>query len=111
MTTEAGSRGGKTKVTLSFVVDTVSFVFGVDREKVLGGSRSKYESEARQWVCYVLSRAGLSTASISKKLGRDHSTVIYSLRRCHERLKTKEGRRVYDGITQHLLNPRLRDCA
>jgi chromosomal replication initiation ATPase DnaA len=111
MQLEGGSKDVKPKVTLALVVDAVSVVLGVNREGVLSQSRTRCQAEARQWVCYVLWRAGLSTASIGKKISRDHSTVLYSIHRCRDRLKTKEGRLLYDDIARYLVNPKLRGCA
>jgi chromosomal replication initiation ATPase DnaA len=105
------SKDEKPKVTLALVVDTVSFVLDVNQEHVLARTRYRAATEARQWVCYVLWRAGLSTTRIGEKIGRDHSTVLHGIHLCQDRLKTKEGRQVYDDISKYLVNPKLRGWA
>jgi chromosomal replication initiation ATPase DnaA len=70
------------------IIETACVVFDLPRAAILGPSRAKHISEARQAVIYALARrTRLSQVEIARVLGRsDHTTVQHALkvveRRC-----------------------------
>jgi chromosomal replication initiator protein len=64
------------------VIDAVANEYVTTREQITSSSRLLVVAQARHLVAYVLSRSGLSLREIGETLGgRDHSTIINSLRR------------------------------
>lgn len=62
------------------VLREVSEASGIPIARILGPSRVRPVVEARQLVCHVLRRHGMSYPQIGKVIGRDHTTVIHSVR-------------------------------
>lgn len=56
-------------------------VYAANVEDVLSDSRHGSVVKARQMACWLMSQQGLSTAHIGRFLNRDHTTVIYAIRR------------------------------
>ena len=71
------------------VVELVAQSFSVTVEQVLSRSRSRSIARARQASCYVLrERFGMSLHEIGSLLDRDHTTVLHSIHRSAELMKT-----------------------
>ncbi|HKY58354.1 MAG TPA: helix-turn-helix domain-containing protein [Aeromicrobium sp.] len=66
--------------------------FGTSPDMILSGSTKREDSDARATVCYAAHLLGMSYSFIGRQIGRDHSTVMYSVGRVGE-------------------TPRLRVCA
>ncbi|HVA90810.1 MAG TPA: helix-turn-helix domain-containing protein [Chloroflexota bacterium] len=62
------------------VLATVSQHFQVSVPAILGSRRTPLEVAARQVACAVLASLGERPASIGRRLHRDHSTVVHSLK-------------------------------
>jgi chromosomal replication initiator protein len=67
---------------------TCAVAFGLTEAELIGRSRLRELTLARQATCYVLRRRmGLSTAVIGRMLGgRDHTTVLYAIRQTEARI-------------------------
>lgn len=58
---------------------------------VLGVTKARHVSQARGAVWYVLrDRLGLTFTQIAEVFGRDHTTVIYGVRRVHKAVGTDQ---------------------
>jgi chromosomal replication initiation ATPase DnaA len=64
----------------------VSVATGIGLSKIMSRDRTKHVSRARQLAMRRLYDAGpeWSTTRVGRYFGRDHSTVVYALRRCPE---------------------------
>lgn len=64
------------------MVDDVAAAFGVTRKAIAAPQKGTPEAiEARQLVCLFASWRGYSTPQIGRYIGRDHTTVMHSIRR------------------------------
>ena len=71
------------------ILDYVSRYFGVEKEVICGQQRVKDAVAARQVAMFLIrSMTNLSQDDIGKVFGRDHSTVIYSLKEVEKKMKT-----------------------
>ncbi len=61
--------------------DVVCREAGVTVEELLSPLRFRDLVVARQVLCYMLTRRGLSLSQAGRWVGRDHATVLWSLRR------------------------------
>lgn len=70
----------RSEVHLDDVLDSVSNVFGIDIDRILGRERSQEVALPRQIAMYLLRQeANLSLPQIGEALGgRDHTTVMYA---------------------------------
>jgi chromosomal replication initiation ATPase DnaA len=64
---------------------------GVSIKDVIGSARFKSATAARWKACRRLRDKGLSYAQIGMKLNRDHTTVMYAIRRMREGINAWEG--------------------
>jgi hypothetical protein len=75
----------------------------VDVDRLRGSERAPEVQRARQLTCYVLRQAGYTLVEIAQLLGRDHSTVLYALRRVDESAALAEqGWELVEGILPFL---------
>ena len=70
-----------TRLTAHEIIDRVATLHDVDTADITGPSRSPEHCEARRCVMRELKAKGWSTPRIGRLLNRDHSTVVYGLRR------------------------------
>lgn len=63
------------------IIASAADLYGVDVDEVLSTSRADRATRARQSACWLLRGRGMSLPEIGRALGRDHSTVLYSIRR------------------------------
>lgn len=76
-------------VNLENVLEAVVSVSGVPGEKILGKRRDRDISTARHIFCYLSrSHTVASLDAIGKFLGRDHTTVINSIRVVNDMIDT-----------------------
>lgn len=70
------------------ILEFVSKYFSLDKEIICGQQRVKDAVFARQVAMYLIrSMTNLSQDDIGKIFGRDHSTVIYSLKEVEKKMK------------------------
>lgn len=62
------------------VLTEVSEATGISISRILGRSRVRPVVEARQLVCHVLYRHGMSYPQIGRLINRDHTTVLHAVR-------------------------------
>ncbi len=73
------------------LLEETAQLFGLTRADLIGTSRRRHVVEARQAAAWVLRHAypALSLEAIGEVLGgRDHTTIIYSIARVEERMRT-----------------------
>lgn len=65
--------------TVNAIIKRATEIYNVQREEIIGPSRTRRRVRARQYVMYHARMAGRSSLpEIGRRLGgRDHSTVIY----------------------------------
>lgn len=83
----------KTKANKTQLVDTVCEVFKLDKEWLLSKSRKREVAEARKVVSYIaVHKLGLTLSYTGKEIlnGRDHTTVIHSIKSFHDLYETEE---------------------
>lgn len=66
---------------LGDIIDRVSQEFKVHRRDILGRAKYNFILPARFGLCKILRERGLSYSQIGRVLDRDHTTVIYAVRR------------------------------
>ncbi len=92
-----GGRGERPTADLGRIIDLVCRSFKVTREELASDSRLKRITLPRSIVFYLGRRfTDLSLASLGKKLGRRHTTVLYALNRVERAVVRKDriGRQV-----------------
>ncbi len=67
------------------IVDDVAEATGVPASAILGESRVRRITRARQIVMFVAHRQGLSLTEIGQFLRRDHTSVMHGIRQEAER--------------------------
>jgi len=79
---------GNALPTPSLIVNQVCKFYSIDEAVLRGTQRNKGTTEARQVAIYLIRKlTNLSTPDIGKELNKDHSTVIYSIRKVEQELK------------------------
>ena len=81
----------------------LSQITGVPEEKILGKRRTRQVSELRQILYYVLRKTGYSFPSIGFALGRDHTTIMYGVRKIKDRLKISSNNDLYRKIINDVI--------
>lgn len=76
-----GGRAPAPGCAVEVLVARVAAVTGVSAGRLLRGSRVLEEARARWFLCRCLRDRGLSLPAIGRIVGRDHTTVLYGLRR------------------------------
>lgn len=81
---------GKSKElpTPSLIISEVSRFYSIEENVLRGTQKTKGTAEARQLAMYLIRKlTNLSTPDIGKEFGKDHTTVIYSIRKVEQGLK------------------------
>ena len=79
---------GNALPTPSLIISQVCKFYSVDEEKLRGTLKNKGTSEARQVAMYLIRKlTNLSFPDIGKEFAKDHSTVIYAIRKVEMELK------------------------
>ena len=79
---------GNALPTPSLIISQVCKFYSVDEEKLRGTQKTKGISEARQVAMYLIRKlTNLSLPDIGKEFNRDHSTVLYAIRKVETSLK------------------------
>ena len=81
--------GGSSLPTPSLIINQVCKFYSVDESVLRGNLKNKGTAEARQVAVYLIRKlTNLSTTEIGKEVDKDHSTVIYSIRKVEAALKS-----------------------
>ena len=80
---------GNALPTPSLIISQVCKFYSVDEEKLRGTQKTKGISEARQVAMYLIRKlTNLSLPDIGKEFAKDHSTVLYAIRKVEVALKS-----------------------
>lgn len=79
---------GSSVPTASLIISQVSKFYSIDESVLRGTLKNKGTAEARQVAMYLIRHlTNLSLPEIGREFGRDHSTVIHSIRKVELSLK------------------------
>ena len=74
--------------TASLIISQVCKFYSVDEAVLRGTLKNKSTTEARQMAIYLIRKlANLSLPDIGKEFARDHSTILYAIRKVESALK------------------------
>ena len=80
---------GNALPTPSLIISQVCKFYSVEEEKLRGTQKTKGISEARQVAMYLIRKlTNLSLPDIGQEFAKDHSTVLYNIRKVEASLKT-----------------------
>ncbi len=80
---------GNSLPTPGLIISQVCKFYSVDESVLRGTLKNKGTAEARQVAIYLIRKmTNLSTPDIGKELNKDHSTVIYSIKKVESSLKS-----------------------
>lgn len=82
---------GKSKElpTPSLIISEVSRFYSIEEQVLRGTLKNKGTAEARQIAMYLIRKlTNLSLPDIGKEFGKDHTTVLYSINKVEQALKT-----------------------
>lgn len=78
--------------TPSLIIGEVSHFYNIEESVIRGTLKNKNTAEARQVAMYLVRKlTNLSLPDIGKEFGRDHSTVIHSLKKVEQQLAAGTG--------------------
>ena len=79
---------GNTLPTPSLIISQVCKFYSIDETVLRGTLKNKGTTEARQIAIYLIRKlTNLSLPDIGKEFGRDHSTILYGIRKVEVALK------------------------
>ena len=79
---------GNAVPTPNLIISQVCKFYSIDEAVLRGTLKNKGTSEARQTAMYLIRRlTNLSLPDIGKEFGKDHATVLYSIRKVEAALK------------------------
>ena len=82
---------GNTLPTPSLIISQVCKFYSVEEANLRGTLKTKGVAEARQVAMYLIRKlTNLSLPDIGKEFGKDHSTVIYNIRKVELALKSDD---------------------
>ena len=80
---------GNALPTPSLIINQVCKFYSIDETVLRGTLKNKGTAEARQVAVYLIRKlTNLSTPEIGKELGKDHSTILYSVNKVESLLKS-----------------------
>ncbi len=80
---------GNALPTPTLIISQVCKFYSIDESTLRGTLKNKGTAEARQVAIYLIRKlTNLSTPDIGKELNKDHSTVIYSINKVENALKS-----------------------
>ena len=81
---------GNTLPTPSLIINQVCKFYSMDEAVLRGTLKNKGTTEARQVAIYLIRKlTNLSLPEIGKEFGRDHSTILYAIRKVEVALKSE----------------------
>ena len=79
---------GSSLPTPGLIIGQVCKFYSIDENTLRGTLKNKGTAEARQVAIYLIRKlTNLSTPEIGKEVGKDHSTVLYSIRKVETTLQ------------------------
>jgi chromosomal replication initiator protein len=79
---------GNALPTPSLIISQVCKFYSIDEAVLRGTLKNKGTAEARQIAIYLIRKlTNLSLPDIGKEFGRDHSTILYAIRKVEMELK------------------------
>ena len=82
---------GNVLPTPSLIISQVCKFYSIDESVLRGTLKNKGTAEARQVAIYLIRNlTNLSTPDIGKEVNKDHSTVIYSIRKVENAIKAND---------------------
>ena len=79
---------GNALPTPSLIISQVCKFYSIDEAVLRGTLKNKGTTEARQVAIYLIRKlTNLSLPDIGKEFGRDHSTILYAIRKVEVALK------------------------
>ena len=79
---------GNAVPTPSIIITQVCKFYSVEESTIRGTLKSKGVTEARQVACYLIRKmTNLSLPDIGKEFNRDHTTILYAIRKVEMALK------------------------
>jgi len=79
---------GNALPTPSLIISQVSKFYSIDEAVLRGTLKNKGTAEARQVAIYLIRKlTNMSLPDIGKEFGRDHSTILYAIRKVEMELK------------------------
>ena len=79
---------GNAVPTASLIITQVCKFYSIDEAVIRGTQKNKGTAEARQVAMYLIRKlTNLSLPDIGKEFDRDHSTVLYAVRKVEMALK------------------------
>lgn len=69
----------KPRATVRAIAKEVCELTGHSLVAVMGPSRLAADCRARELVCYIAHRSGMSTSQIGQALRRDHSSIVNAI--------------------------------
>ena len=82
---------GASLPTPSLIISQVCKFYSVDEEKIRGTLKNRGTTEARQVAMYLIRKlTNLSLPDIGKEFARDHSTVLYAIRKVEVAVKSND---------------------
>ena len=79
---------GNALPTPSLIISQVCKFYSIDEDVLRGTKKNKGTTEARQMAIYLIRKlTNLSLPDIGKEFGRDHSTILYAIRKVELSLK------------------------
>ncbi len=80
---------GNALPTPGLIISQVCKFYSIDETVLRGTLKNKGTAEARQVAIYLIRKlTNLSTPDIGKELNKDHSTILYSIKKVESSLKT-----------------------
>ena len=89
---------GNALPTPSLIINQVCKFYSIDETVLRGTLKNKGTAEARQVAIYLIRQlTNLSTPDIGKEFGKDHSTIIHSIKKVENALKSGD-----DNLRNHI---------
>ena len=89
---------GNALPTPSLIISQVCKFYSIDESILRGTLKNKGTAEARQVAVYLIRKlTNLSTPEIGKELNKDHSTILYSIKKVESALKSGD-----DNLQNHI---------
>ena len=89
---------GNALPTPSLIISQVCKFYSIDESILRGTLKNKGTAEARQVAVYLIRKlTNLSTPDIGKELNKDHSTILYSIKKVESALKSGD-----DNLQNHI---------
>ena len=82
---------GNALPTPSLIISQVCKFYSIDESVLRGTLKNKGTAEARQVAIYLIRKlTNLSTPDIGKEFGKDHSTILHSIKKVENALKSSD---------------------